>query len=600
MREISEKYRTYAVCLILTVVTLAVFWQVHTFDFVNYDDDKYVSGNEHISSGFTLGNIKWLFTKDIGRWHPLTGLTHMLDCELFGLNPGRHHLVNLFFHIINILLLFALLRQMTGAFWQSAFVTALFAIHPLHVESVAWISGRKDLLSGLFFFLTIAAYLRYVKNRVPGWYVLALVLFALGLLAKPMLITLPFILLLLDYWPLQRFEFRIPLRLIWEKLPFFILSIGSTAATYFAQKGIGAVTETETIPLSMRVANAVVSYIKYIGKTAWPENLAVFYPYPATIPLWHSFTAAILLVIITICVIRFAGKFRYLPVGWLWFIGTLVPVTGLVRVGEHSMADRYTYVSLIGVFLIIAWGASDLVAALKHRKTIMSLLSFVIVLVFAICSHIQTSFWRNSRTLFEHAIKVTTGNYPAHLNLGAILLDQNKFDQAIEQFQRAIQINPTCAEAYYNLGVIYFQLGRYQETVEFFKKAIKINPDNPQAFCNLGVACEKLGLWREDAEACEQAVKLKPDYFKAHYNLGIAYMRLEQYQQAIQSFEQAVRIKPDYKEAHYGLGLSYVALGEPNSALEEYKVLKTLDAELAENLLKQIPRGSVSEHQVIR
>jgi len=621
----TEKYLTYIVCLILVAITFIVFWQVHSFDFVNYDDDRYVSENPHIFSGFSLNNIVWLFTKDIGRWHPLTGLTHMLDCELFGLNPGPPHLVNLFFHIINTLLLFALMRQMTGTLWQSAFVAGLFAIHPLHVESVAWISGRKDLLSTLFFLLTIAAYFRYVQNHSSVWYVLAFVLFALGLLAKPMLITLPFILLLLDYWPLQRFQFKIPLRLIWEKLPFLALSIASTIATFFIQRSIGAVRTIESIPLTIRVSNAVVSYLKYIGKLIWPQNLAVFYPYTENlVPPWMTVIFALMLVVVTIRVILAADKFRYLLVGWLWFIVMLAPVIGLVRVGDHAMADRYTYVSLTGLFIIIAWGATDLLAGWKYRRFILGLSAMLVIAALAIVAGIQTRYWRNSVTLFSHALKVTKGNYLANANLGAALLEQDKFDQAVEQLQLAIQTNPKCAEAYlnladvyrklgqydnaikvydkvisvrpdcapayYELGITYGRLGRYQQAVDAFASAVRIKPDYVKAYNNLGVAYGSLGRYQDEIDACSKAIKIDPAFADAHNNLGVALSQLGRYPEAIQAFNRAIQLNPGFPEAHLGLGATYLLSGDKNSAMKEYEILKSLDpqkANLLLNLLNQ-------------
>jgi tetratricopeptide (TPR) repeat protein len=625
MRNMPDKYNTYFIYLALTIVTFAVFWQVHTFDFVNYDDDKYVSENQHISSGVTLNNVVWLFTKDIGRWHPLTGLTQMLDCELFGLNPGRHHLVNLFFHIINTLLLFAVLRQITGALWRSAFVAALFAIHPLHVESVAWISGRKDLLSTLLLFLTIAAYLRYVKNHSLGWYVLVLGLFVLGLLAKPMLITLPFLLLLLDYWPLQRFQRKIPLRLVWEKLPFLALSIGSTVATFFIQRSIGAVRTIESIPLTIRAANAVVSYMKYIGKLIWPQNLAVFYPYSENIVTpWLAVTFALVLLAVTLRIIFAADKFKYLLVGWLWFIVTLVPVIGLVRVGDFAMADRYTYVSLIGLFIIIAWGANDLLARWKHRRLILSLTALVVIAALAVASGIQTGYWRDSVSLFEHALKVTKGNYVANANLGAALLDQNKFEQAIQQLQLAIETNPNCAEAYcnladvyrklgrypdaiqvynrvvqvrpnyapayYELGITYDKLGQYQQAIQAYASALEVKSDYAQAYSNLGVAYGRLGQWQNEIDVCITAIKIDPTFAEAYNNLGVALAQFGRFPESIQAFGRAIRLNPNFAEAHLGLGAAHLMSGDKNSAMKDYEILKALDpqkANLLLNLLNQ-------------
>lgn len=440
-----------------------------------------------------------------------------------------------------------------------------------------------------------------------------------------MLITLPFLLLLLDYWPLQRFQLKIPLRLIWEKLPFLALSTGSTVATFFIQRSIGAVRTIESIPLSIRAANAVVSYIKYIGKLIWPQNLAVFYPYSENIvPPWLAVTFALVLLAVTLRVILVAGKFKYLLAGWLWFIVTLVPVIGLVRVGDHAMADRYTYVSLTGLFIIIAWGANDLLAKWKHRRHILTLSALAVIAALAVASGIQTNCWRDSVSLFEHALKVTKGNYVANANLGAALLEQDKFDQAIEQLQLAIKTNPECAEAYnnladvyrklgqyadaiqvynrviqvrpryapayYELGITYDRLGQYQQAIQAYASALEVKPDYVQAYSNLGVAYGRLGQWQNEIDACSKAIKIDPAFADAYNNLGVALGQLGRYPESIQAFDRAILLNPNFAEAHLGLGIAHLMSGDKNAALKEYQILKKLDAEKANMLLDLIQK----------
>jgi hypothetical protein len=407
MGKTSDKYWSLCIYLTLALATLAVFWQVLGHDFVNYDDPDYVYRNPNVQSGITLSSIKWAFTTGhAANWHPLTWLSHMLDWQLFGDNPGWHHLTNLFLHIANTLLLFAVLKRMTNALWRSAFVAAAFALHPLHVESVAWVAERKDVLSTLFWMLTIAAYLRYLERPGTGRYLLTLLIFALGLMAKPMLVTLPFVLLLLDYWPLGRFQFgqivksvgqqsrkslnafshwKLSRHLLLEKVPLFALSAISSIVTFLVQRTAGAVTSVETLPLKLRIANTFVSYLTYIQKMVWPSRLAMFYPYPdKTDLIWQTVVFALLLLIISLGVIWLMRRRRYLLTGWLWYLGTLVPVIGLVQVGDQALADRYTYVPLTGLFIIIAWGVPDLIAKWRFRKHALAASAIAVLLAWSI------------------------------------------------------------------------------------------------------------------------------------------------------------------------------------------------------------------------
>jgi Flp pilus assembly protein TadD len=623
-----KKFLVISVYSVLTLSTLLVFWQVRNFDFTNYDDNIYVYDNPNIQAGITLKTIKWAFTSGYACfWHPLTLLSHILDWQFFGSNAGGHHLTNLIFHIANTLLLFLVLKQMTSALWQSAFVAALFALHPLHVESVAWVSERKDVLSTFFWMLTMWAYLRYVKYPNVARYLLTLLLFALGLMAKPMLVTLPFVLLLLDYWPLDRigrFQWRMLYRLILEKIPFFALAAVSSVITFIIQKGSGAVPDINTLSLQSRVANAFLSYTRYIGKMFWPQDLAVFYPLDArTIQSWQVVVpCALLMIVVSVLAIRFGRKQKYLFVGWFWYLGTLLPVSGLIQVGSHAMADRYTYVTLTGLFIIIAWGLPDLLGKWPQRKIALGLSMVIVLTTLGICAHRQVSYWNNSITLFSHAIEVTQNNYIAHCNLGTVYGKLGRYQDEIEAYKQAIRIKPDYAEAHYNLGIAYGSFGRHQDAVEAYKQAIRINPNFAMAHCNLGVACSKLGRHQDAVEAYKQAIRIKPDYAEAQSNLGVAYSSLGRHQDAVEAYKQAIRIKPDYADAHYMLGVTYGGLGryqdaiesykqtirikpddadahsnlgsayfltgDKGSALEEYKILKTLDAELANKLFNLI------------
>ncbi len=549
-RMTQDKHKNLIVMAVLAIVVSVVFWQVHKFEFTNYDDDKYVTENNHIRTGLKWNNIAWVFTNEhASNWHPLTGLSHILDCQLFNLKPGMHHLVNLLFHIANTLLLFIVLRHMTAGLWQSAFVAALFALHPMHVESVAWISERKDMLSTFFWILTMAAYFSYVKKTNTARYILTLVLFAMGLMAKPMLVTLPLVLLLLDYWPLNRLDVGNGsqiYRLVREKIPFFMLSAISSLITFVVQKSAGAVQEIEILPFAVRVANAVVSYGKYILKMIWPARLAVFYPHQGDkLPAWHVLTAVLSLMIITILVIRLTKKYRYLFVGWFWYLGTLIPVIGLVQVGNQAMADRYSYIPLIGLFIIVAWAANDLLMKWKYRRITLGISAMVSILVLSLLTWAQTGYWRNSQTLFEHTLNVTNGNYLAHNNLALALSQRKKFDESLNHLRRALQINPNYFDAYNNLGMIYIKLDRCPEATQACLRAIKINPANHLPY----------------------------------NNLGVIYLRTKQYQQAIQAFQKAIRIKPDFVQAHVGLGIAYFEAGDKDSAMKEYEILRKIEAD---------------------
>ena len=469
MSNTLTKYRSFWICAVLTLTTIAVYYQVCTYDFVNYDDNAYVYKNPNIQSGITPKAIKWAFTTGYACfWHPLTWLSHILDWQLFGPKAGGHHLTNLIFHIANTLLLFIVLKQMTHAFWPSAFVAALFALHPLHVESVAWVSERKDVLSTFFWMLTMAAYLRYTKHPSFIRYLLVLLTFALGLMAKPMVVTLPFVLLLLDYWPLDRFNAVIsPKRkkvskkyslayLFIEKVPLFAMSLASCIVTFIIQKKGGAIHTGENYTFLIRLANASISYLQYIIKMIWPTRLAFFYPYLGqNVSVLYAIISAALLLSVTILILRFAANNRYLVTGWFWYLGTLVPVIGLIQVGGHAMADRYSYITLTGLFIIIAWGLPDLLAKWRYKKIALTLSALLIILAMTICTHLQLRYWRSSLTLFQHALDVTRDNYMAHFCIAEPLREQGRLDETIYHYSEVIRLRPGHFDAQINLAYAF-------------------------------------------------------------------------------------------------------------------------------------------------
>jgi len=488
LHKSSSGWLSTVICAALILVTIAAYEPLRHNDFINLDDPRYVTENQHIRTGITFEGIKWAFAAvQTSHWHPLTMLSHILDCQLFGLNPKWHHLVNLLFHIANTLLFFRVLKDMTGTLWQSAFVAAAFALHPLHVESVAWVAERKDVLSTLFWLLTMAAYVRYIRYNSIKWYVVTLLLFALGLMAKSMLVTLPFVLLLLDYWPLERLKNKSNIKhLIFEKIPLFILSAISSITAFFVMRAAGNIISVNVLPLKIRAANSTVSYAEYIGKMIWPNQLAVFYPLDSgSLSVWQIASAALLLSGISIWVIWLSPKYKYLLVGWLWYLGTLVPVIGLVQVGNQAMADRYTYLPSIGVFIMIAWGFADLSARWRFGKIIFRTAAITTLAILLICTRMQVKLWKNSFTLFEHTLKVTQNNYIIHNNYGIALSQAGRPDEGILQFRRSLQINPQHANAHYNLGLALAKTGQLEEAIIHLRKSLEFDSNSPSTLINL-------------------------------------------------------------------------------------------------------------------
>ncbi len=521
-----------------------IYAQTLRHEFV-YDNIQYVSENQPVLHGLTAKGIAWAFTTDYAsNWHPLTWLSHMLDCQLYGLKPWGHHLSNVLLHAATAILLFLVLWRMTGDLWPSAFVAAVFAIHPLRVESVAWVAERKDVLSGLFFMLTLGAYVGYVHRPFSlARYLTVVVLFALGLMAKPMLVTLPCVLLLLDYWPLGRRSIP-PGQLVVEKLPLLALSAASCAATALAQGT--AVVQLDFIPFGSRIANALVSYVAYVGQLFYPAGLAVFYPHPrSSLPLWQ--TAGALLLLIGICIAVLVEKRRrpYLLVGWFWYVGMLVPVIGLVQVGQQARADRYTYLPQIGLLIALAWAAKHALASWPYRAWAWGVGAAVTVPVLMGCAWQQTSYWRDSEALWAHAVECTTNNGIAHSNLGEALCQQGKWNEAVPEFQEAIKIDPRHVEAHAGLGEALGEQGRFDDAIAEFQTAVRLRPNDPTTHNNFGMVLARQGQFDAAIAEYDQALRFNPGDVRAHNNRLAALNARARRAEALAQWEESVRRQPD-------------------------------------------------------
>jgi len=617
MRTPSRQSLTVCVYAILAGVTLVTYWPVRNYDFVNYDDPEYVSRNRQVQSGLTLENIRWAFTTtDLRNWHPLTWLSLMLDCQLFGCRPGPFHIVNVAFHMANTLLLFLVFARMTGRMWPSAFVAAAFALHPLHVESVAWIAERKDVLSTLCWLLTMWAYVHYAGHPNLIRYLLVVLFFVLGLMAKPMLVTLPFVLLVLDYWPLGRIKLRklepngdskqpaaatvlyrksTALGLLMEKIPLFVLSAVSSIITVLAQHKGGTMFSLKVIPLHIRMANAFVSYAKYIEKMFWPASLAVHYPHPGSqLPVLQVAIAVLVLVGLSIAVIRYGKRRPYLVAGWLWFIGTLVPVIGWVQVGAQAMADRYSYIPLIGLFVIVAWAVPELLPRWRYRHIALALAGCFILAVLTAATRLQLKHWKNSITLFEHAIKVTDNNERAHNLLAVALANEGKHEAAVTHYRQALQISPYYVKARYNLGLSLRSLGKLDEAIAQWAEVLRIDHSHADAHINLGAALEQQGKFKEAIGHYQQALHLKPGDVTAKENLTRVIENLKKTEklqhyceqadvlvgqnridEAIEYYNQALELNPGFILAHGRLGLALAKKGQIDEAIKHFRIVLT-------------------------
>ena len=534
--------RSIGVSVGLIALVLVVFAPVRHHDFLFFDDPLLVTQRPEVLRGLTWENVWWAFTNGWGcNWHPITWLSHMLDVQLFGLDAGGHHLTSVLLHGANTLLLFGVLLRMTGLVGPSAFVAALFAVHPLHVESVAWVAERKDVLSAFFWMLTLWAYVGYTRRPGAARYLAVLVLFALGLASKPMVVTLPFVLLLLDVWPLGRTA--LGMRLVWEKLPLFVLTAAVSAVTVGFQQGCRAVTDLESLPLALRIQNALVSYVTYVAKTFWPERLAAFYPYPRSFPAWQVAGAAGLLVAVSL--LAWALRRRaYMLVGWLWFMGTLVPVIGLVHAGEQALADRFTYIPLVGLLLVVAWGVPDLLRRWPRRRLVLPIAAALVVAACTVVARVQVGYWRNEATVWAHALDVTAGNDLAHNNFGMMLMMEGKIDEARAHFAEAVRIRPDNAVAHVNLGWALATQGHPDAARAEYVEALRIDPEQPDAHFNLGIALGKVGS-EEALFHLEEAVRLRPDRSQYHRVLGRMLAERGRRADAIARYQEALRLNPE-------------------------------------------------------
>ena len=647
LKRLIESRRAALVGLGLALATLGVYGRVAGFEFTNYDDYFMLVHNPIVSGGFTWQGLLWaLSTAWFEYWHPLTWLSHMLDYELFGPSPGWHHLISLAFHVANTLLLFAVLRRMTGALWRSAMVAALFALHPLHVESVAWLAERKDVLSAFFFLLTLWAYARYVEcetvaadgsrrtlpqsqesaptavggycNAPRLWYWAAVVLFALGLMSKPMLVTLPFVLLLLDYWPLGRLPFpplhhsTTPLlRFIREKLPFFALTIASCAITLLGAKAGGNILSPEKVPWGLRLANVPVSYARYLGKMFWPADLAVLYPLPSHWAGWQVGGAVLVLVLVSLFVALRARSAPYGLVGWLIFLGMLFPTIGLVPVGIQSIADRYTYLPSIGLFIAVVWAAAEWrraassfdenVAADGSRRTFpqsvksapttvggyagkawLTGAGAVVLLLCGYLTWVQTSCWRNSFTLWTHCLAVTRDNVNAHYNLGYALQHSGQIQQAIDHYEAALRIEPDHHDVNLNLGVAMAALGQTEKATNYFAKELRLKPDYAKAHEDMALALDDLGDFAAAEKHARQAVRLEPDNVRAYFGLARALSGQGKSDEALGFYAEVLRRNPREPMIHFYLGLEWFKRGRFGQAVSSLEEAVRLDPAWAE------------------
>ncbi|HXB59113.1 MAG TPA: tetratricopeptide repeat protein [Candidatus Acidoferrales bacterium] len=576
---LDNHWMVFGICVLLALMVWIVFGQTKQFPFVNFDDESYVYGNHAVSHGLTANSVASAFGEGgSDNWVPLTTLSHMLDCQLYGLNAGGHHVTNVLLHMATAILLFLVLRKMTGTLWRSAFVAAVFAIHPLRAESVAWISERKDVLCGLFFMLTLWTYTNYVRTKSPVHYAAALLCVALGLLSKPILVTLPFLLLLLDYWPLNRMAITTLRQIIVEKIPFAVLSLAVCVPTILAEKS--GIETIEKFPIFLRLENAVVSAAVYLWQFVYPAGLAVLYPFPLQGLPWIEVVAALLLLAaITAGVFYWRIKRPYLFVGWFWFGGMLVPVIGLVQVGGQAMADRHTYLSQIGLCIAVTWLIAELSTSWRHRPLILGSLSAIILTALICCARLQTSYWANSEILWRHALACTPDNVWSRSNYGDALSSDGRTDDAIQQYQQAIKLDPSYSQAHYNLGNALIKNGAVDEAIVQYQEALKLDRGaaTAQDHNNLGMALLQKGQLDEAINHFQLAITNDPEYAETYFNLGTALLQKGQVDEAINQLQNAIEKNPDSTQTRNNFGMALFFKGRIPDAVLQYQEALKLD-----------------------
>jgi len=582
--NISYQRINLMISLFLILLIVMIYGQVGSFDFVNWDDGLYVTENVYVQNGISKEGFIWAFTTShAGNWHPITWLSHMLDCELYGLNPAGHHYTNIAFHIANTLFLFFILFRITGALWKSAFVAALFAIHPLHVESVAWVSERKDVLSTFFGLLMIGAYYRYIKAPDFKNYLLVILFLSLGLMSKPMLVSFPFVLLLLDFWPLKRIQFKNNydlqsersscyaskgiFQLIVEKIPLFILAVIFCILTFIIQRSGGVMVPLEALPLKTRIANALISYVSYVLKAIWPHKLAYYYPYSmGTFSVWQICGATLLITSVILGAIYLSRQYPYVLVGLFWYFGTLVPVIGLVQVSSQAMADRYTYIPLIGLFIVIVWGVPDILKKGQYRKIFLCVSAIIILSALTTRAFFQTSHWKNSIALFENAVKTNEKNNHALNNLITALTNNGRYDEAFLYLNRALKMNPQKKDLRMNLANILFLMGKPDEAISQYREILQTDTKNADVHYNLAYVLSTRENLDEAVLLYKETLKIDPKYSKAHYNLGNIYLDQGKITEAFMHYAEVIKLKPDYVQAYNKLGLIMFKQGKFNKA----------------------------------
>jgi len=556
----SEKKLFALICLVLALGTAALYWPITHHQFIIFDDDEYVANNNHVLSGLNWTNAVWAFAgAHAANWHPLTWISHQADASIFGGDPGGHHLVNIFFHVANTLLVFLFLLSTTGAMWRSAFVAALFAWHPLHVESVAWASERKDVLSAFFWLLTLIAYARFAKDsKTEGrptkiiFYTLALLFFALGLMSKPMVVTLPCVLLLVDVWPLRRIAFaaefsgRTALKLFAEKIPFLALSLVGCLRTLHAQGSAGAISP---VALSTRLMNALLAYPRYVGKLFWPADLSIIYPYRYDWPAGALLGAALLLLAVSFLAIKFIRPSPWVFSGWFWFLGTLVPTIGIIQVGAAAVADRYSYLPSIGFFFMVVWSAAEFCAARPRGKIILTLGGGAILLGCGLATSVQISYWRDSVRLFLHALEVTENNYMADNCLGIAFDKAGDKARALVLYREAVRLEPRYPQSQFNLAISLLGFGQNEEALQHLQTAAELEPRNPDVQFDLGVYFSQHGSLPNAVACFRNVLAVQPDSVRAENNLGDALVRLGRFAEAVPHYRRALQLQPDFAAA---------------------------------------------------
>lgn len=615
-RDTKGLFPLVSICIGLVLMTAVVYAQMGGHGFISFDDGLYVFDNPHVKEGITRNNLIWAFSLDSMQgtyWHPLTWFSHLADVEFFGLNPGRHHLISLLFHVCNVLLLFIVLYRMTGAIWRSAFVSALFALHPVNVDAVAWLAERKTLVSTFFWMMTLLAYTFYVTKMNVLRYCAVLSCFILGLLAKPMLVTMPFVLLLLDFWPLKRFYLPSsisdthlekenvktayntcrtmkPMQLIMEKIPLLIFALASVSISILSYRAVEAPETSRSVSFLLRMENAVVSYLKYFEKMVWPHGLTFYYPFPDSIPTWKLFMAMVFLAAISLAAFRMARRAPYILVGWLWYLGTLVPVLGLMRAGLWpEIGERWAYVPFIGLFIAAAWGIPEALGSLGIRKPVIASVSCMVLGACMFLSWIQVGYWKTSEELYAHAIRVNPNNFIALNNMGNLKVrgkDHKNYKEGMMYYSEAIRVNPEYILAYVNLGTALYMGGQKREATEVMHNAIRMAPYNYNALSVLGDMFAEDGKYDQAKEMYMKALKIKPSLHRVQVNLGNVLLSQGDMKGADFHYREALRINPYSAEAYYYLGCLELSQSKFSGAIEHLTKALKIDGSLADANMK--------------